>query len=121
MISEEFRHHINEYMQNQADKLLARQEGIARASYKVRSGKLLSNLAARPVVGDLEITLPYPMHIRFLDLKKDKQGKQKKNYVPIYNRYVYGYMKSGIWKMLMGAIPQNMVNVMKDTFEINIG
>ena len=38
MISDEFKHEVDSYMQSQADRLLAHQAGIASSSYNTRSG-----------------------------------------------------------------------------------
>ena len=60
---------------------------------------------------------PSPIHIRFLDLKKTRSGKKKRNYTPIYNRYVYGYLKSDIWRMLMAALPKQMIRTIEDNIK----
>ena len=37
-------------------------------------------------------------------MKKGKGGKKKKNYEPIYNKYVYGYLYGGIYRRLKAAL-----------------
>lgn len=117
MISDEFKHEVCSYMQSQVDRLLAHQAGIASTSYNTRSGSLARALASRAEVKDATVSIPYPVHIRFLDLKKTRTGRKKRNYIPIYNRYVYGYMKSGIWRMLMAALPKQMIRTIEETIK----
>ena len=117
MISDEFKHEVGSYMQSQSDRLLAHQAGIASASYNTRSGSLARALASRAEVKDATVSIPYPVHIRFLDLKKTRTGRRKRNYTPIYNRYVYGYMKSGIWRMLMASLPKQMIRTIEETIK----
>ena len=117
MIMDEFRHEVNGYMQRQADRLLAHQASIASASYNSRTGSLARALASKATVQDATVSIPYPVHIRFLDMKKTRTGKKKRAYAPIYNRYVYGYLKSDIWKMLMAAIPKQMIKAVEGTIK----
>lgn len=37
-------------------------------------------------------------------MKKGTGGKKKKNYEPIYNKYVYGYLYGGIYRRLKAAL-----------------
>lgn len=115
MITDQFKHEVGSYMQRQADKLLAHQASIARASYNTRTGSLARALASRATVKDATVSVPYPVHIRFLDLKKTRSGKKKRHYTPIYNKYVYGYLKSDIWRMLMAALPKQMIRTIEET------
>lgn len=117
MIMDEFRHEVNGYMQRQADRLLAHQASIASASYNSRTGSLARALTSKATVQDATVSIPYPVHIRFLDMKKTRTGKKKRAYAPIYNRYVYGYLKSDIWKMLMAAIPKQMIKAVEGTIK----
>ena len=115
MITDQFKHEVGSYMQRQADKLLAHQASIASASYNTRTGSLARALASRATVKDATVSVPYPVHIRFLDLKKTRSGKKKRHYTPIYNKYVYGYLKSDIWRMLMAALPKQMIRTIEET------
>ena len=63
------------------------------------------------------IEMSYPIHIRFLDMKKGRNGKGKKRYAPIYNKYVYGYLKSDVARKLNRLVPDIMINAIKDTIE----
>ncbi len=113
MLSDEFKHDVNSYMKDQADRLLAHQTAIASSMYAVRTGTLTQALQSEPQVQDMRVDIPYPKHIRFLDLKKGRGGKKKRNYKPIYNKYVYGYLKSDIWKKLMASIPGQIVKTIE--------
>lgn len=117
MLSDEFIHEVGSYMQRQSDRLLAQQAGIASASYNTRSGSLARALASRAEVKDATVSVPYPVHIRFLDMKKTRTGRKKRHYTPIYNRYVYGYLKSDIWRMLMAALPKQMIRTIEATIK----
>lgn len=50
-------------------------------------------------------------------MKKSRKGKKKKRYAAIYNKQVYGHLKSGVWKFLMAALPKQMIRTMEDTIE----
>ena len=51
----------------------------------------------------------------FLDMKKTRLGKRKKKYAAIYNRYVYGYLKSPVYRLLMASLPNQIIKTMEDT------
>lgn len=129
---EEFKHSVGSFFKSQSEDLLHKQLSISQAVLQERTGRLNQFLAgpARVNEGDLSVTIPYPLYIRFLDMKhsanktqtvnktvirngrkvlqKARQGKKKQNYVPIYNKYVYGYLKSATYKRLRSAIPSFM-------------
>lgn len=125
MFTDQFKHELNSYMKSQGEKLLSHQSAIARSSYNEKTGNLTRSLSSQPVVqnglyGESEIEVSYPIYIRFLDMKKAKSRKKgkyvkKKKYVPIYNRYVYGYLKSDIWKHLMKVVPKQMIHTIEST------
>lgn len=120
MYTDQFKHEINSYLKSQGDKLLARQRAVAEATYQSRTGRLSAALSAEAEVSDAKVDIPYPVHIRFLDLKKTSrkgERKKKKRYNPIYNKYVYGYLKSDIWRMLNAALPKQMIKTMEQTFK----
>lgn len=70
-----------------------------------------------PTAQGTKITIEYPLHIRFLDMKKGRKGKRKKRYAPIYNKYVYGYLVADIRRTLNRMTPDIMINAFHDTFE----
>ena len=113
MLSDEFKHEVNSYMERQSDKLLTHQASIARDTYSTRTGSLARALASKGEVRDMKVSVPYPKHIRFLDMKKTRTGKKKRRYEPIYNKYVYGYLKSDIYRMMMAAIPKQMIKIIE--------
>lgn len=57
------------------------------------------------------------LHIRFLDMKKGRNGKRKKLYAPIYNKYVYGYLKSEVARKPNRMVPDVMINAIKDNID----
>lgn len=106
------------FMTQQARGLLAEQQRIASQTYRQRTGTLMESLSKAPAASTgMEVTLEYPLHIRFLDMKKGRSGKKKQTYAPIYNKYVYGFLKSGVWKWLNAHIPEIMVKAIEDTIK----
>lgn len=130
---EEFKHNLGEFYRQQSSDLLKKQLGISKAVLNERTGRLntfLSGGFAKVDESAMEVTVPYPIYIRFLDmkhgtrrssqsgavsgrgrkaLKKARQGKLRENYVPIYNKYVYGYLKSALRRRLRSAIPSFII------------
>lgn len=105
-------------MKGQAEALLGKQASVLSSTYNERSGLLSRALNDTPNLGGdgLSVELSYPIHIRFLDLKKTASGKKKKRYAPIYNKYVYGYLKAGVWKWLNAHLPGVIARAMEETF-----
>lgn len=114
MITNQYKHELNSLLKNQATALLAHQKAIADSFYNKRTGSLAQALSGAPEVEDMKVSIPYPKHIRFLDMKKTKLGKRKKRYAAIYNRYAYGYLKSPIWKVLMASLPKQIIKTIED-------
>lgn len=57
----------------------------------------------------VRLTMPYPIRIRYQDMRNDpKTGKPKKNYQPIYNKIVWGFIYGYLYKQLMYGISQQM-------------
>lgn len=50
-------------------------------------------------------------------MKKGPNGRRKKRYAAIYNKYVYGYLKADVWKTLNKVIPGQMVKAISETFK----
>ena len=118
MLTDELIRSADEFMTAQATGLLAEQQRVARSTYSVRTGTLAESLSAASVRStNMEVSIAYPLHIRFLDMKRGRGGKKKKVYAPIYNKYVYGFLKSGVWKWLNAHIPQIMVNAVEESFK----
>ena len=126
MFTDQFKHEINSYLKSQGDRLLKHQSVIARTAYNTKTGTLARFLSGSSTVqgeifGGTGVEVAYPKYIRFLDMKKSYARKKrryvkKRKYVPIYNKYVYGYLKSDIWKKLMEVVPKHMIQ----TIESNI-
>lgn len=104
MLTENYIHILNGLLMEQGQQLLATQKMIGTVYYVNRTGTLLSSLGKKPTVNNLKMTIQYPMYIRFLDMKKGTGGKKKKNYEPIYNKYVYGYLYGGIYRRLKAGL-----------------
>lgn len=120
MFSEEFGHEVHQYLTTQASNLLSTQMAVNARAYTPRTGELTRALSdglssAGNMVGgtasdgSFEVTVRYPRHIRFLDMKKTAKGVKKKKYEPIYNKYVYGYLRSDIRKKLRRVVPVYMI------------
>lgn len=112
MMTDEFTHEVNAYLKDQADLMLRKQAAINEAVYQQRTGSLTRALNSSPSVGSdgqISVTVEFPKHIRFLDMKKGSNGKKKQHYTPIYNKYVYGYLKSALWKKISRVIPAFMI------------
>lgn len=117
MFTDELKHEIGSYLEGQGRKLLNRQVNIFDATYSSKTGALSSALHGAPQVDGMQVTMNYPKHIRFLDMKKGANGRRKKKYAAIYNKYVYGYLKADVWKTLNKAIPRQMVKAITETFK----
>lgn len=104
MFTEEFQHRAGSILQEQADALVDTQHTIASVYYAQRTGQLVSSLSQRPTVSGLKIRIPYPLHIRFLDMKRTRTGRKKKGQEPIYNKYIYGFLYSGTYRRLSRGI-----------------
>lgn len=135
MIADEFKRDIGAYLQTQSRDLLAKQLSVSKAVYTERTGSLNRALSSSGTVimdpDGLRVELAYPMHIRFLDLKRSARksrttvrtairdhrkvkqqvrvGTLKQHYAPIYNKYVYGYLKSSVYKRLRRVIPRHLI------------
>lgn len=108
MLTENYIHTLNGLLMEQGEQLLATQKMIGSVYYVNRTGRLLDSLGQKPTVNNMQMTIRYPLHIRFLDMKKGRSGKKKKNYEPIYNKYVYGYLYGGIYRRLKAALGDNV-------------
>lgn len=113
-------------MNSQGEKLLARQRSVASSTYNTKTGNLMSSLSASPVQTSdtraVGVEVSYPIYIRFLDMKKTWSKKKqklvkKKRYAPIYNKYVYGYLKSDIFKKLNEFIPRVMIRAIESNIK----
>jgi len=130
---DEFKHSIGGFFREQSEDLLHKQLSISHAVYNERTGRLNQFLGgpARVDENAMQVTVTYPLYIRFLDmkraaiktqtadktvirggrkvLKKVRQGKKKTNYTPIYNKYVYGYLKAATVRRLRSVLPSFMI------------
>ena len=114
MLTEEYRHDLKSVMLSQSDALMAKQNAIATSELKQRTGTLASSFQTRPTIGNADITVEYPLYIRFLDMKKGMNGKRKKK-VDIYSKPVWGYIVAGIRRWLNAHIPELMIRTIDGT------
>ena len=118
MFADEFKHEVGRYLESQTEMLFVRQrEAAAAAPYYKRTGRLRDALWNTPAASGTKIEIEYPIHIRFLDMKKGRKGKKKRRYAPIYNKYVCGYLVADVRRTLNRMIPDIMINAFHDTFE----
>lgn len=111
--------YIHEILVEKSQRLLNVQRSIATAYYGQRTGQLLLSLSKPAAVGNRQIHIQYPLHIRFLDLKRTSWGKRKKVYEPIYNKYVYGYIYIGVYRALMAGITGEIRRQISQVFPYN--
>ena len=134
MFTDQFKHTVGSFLEQQATDLLAKQLSVSKAVYTERTGLLNQTLGSKSFTVNLDslsVTVNYPKYIRFLDMKrssaqtrevtktvvrnrrkvqvKTKVGGPKKVYAPIYNRYVYGYLKSAVYRRLRSAVSANLI------------
>ena len=127
MFTDQFTHELNSYLKRQGDSLLEKQKSVFEATYTSRSGSLARALSSKSVAtgnlfGGASVEVAYPIHIRFLDMKKRWSKKnermvRKKKYAPIYNKYVYGYLKSAVWKKLNELVPRMMIRTIEENIK----
>lgn len=115
MFTDELQHQIGSMFQKQATGLLTSQREVAAATFRQRSGRLMSSLQGSPTIVGTSARLEYPKYIRFLDMKKSRVGRKKIS-GRIYNRPVYGYMVSGVRRWLIAAGQKTVVKMINDTF-----
>lgn len=84
----------------QGNSLLHVQNRIANEVYRSRTGELRSTTSISLTSTNGDMNIKYPLHIRFLDLKRTINDKKKRIYEPIYNKYVYGFLYIGIYNAL---------------------
>ena len=72
MFADEFKHEVGQYLKRKAEVLLDSQAAIASANFGQRSGRLSYALQGTPSVQSMSVTVSYPKHIRFLDMKKSR-------------------------------------------------
>jgi hypothetical protein len=95
------------------ESVIKEQHGIAESYYTRRSGELVRNLASRPFnvmksFVNAQLIFNYLKHIRFLDLKRTATGKKKRNYQPIYNKPLYGYIYNFTYAKLRYGLSQTL-------------
>lgn len=105
---------------SRANNLLSRQKVVAAMSYNSHSGELLRSAQQQPGfnnVGGKRLILYYPIHIRFLDMKKGRSGRNKKVYEPIYNKFIWGYLFTGTYMTLLRGLTGRVTMTVVRTIE----
>lgn len=100
------------------------QRRVLDRAYIRQTGQLEAHLSGDPVqvqtLGeDVMMNISYLDYIRFLDLKKTKNGKKKKRYAQIYNKYVYGFLmgythnniRAGLTEIAEKQLPETTINI----------
>ena len=114
MLTDEYKNDLRGVMNAQGDALLAKQNAVSASELRERTGTLASSFQTKPTIQNAEISVEYPLYIRFLDMKKGRNGKRKKK-VDIYSRPVWGYIVAGIRNWLNAHIPELMVRTIDGT------
>ena len=104
---------VSDILTDTGIRLTREQAGIAETYYNRRSGLLSSRLKSKPFIVSASgtganLTINYPLYIRFLDLSKIRSGKRKSVYFPIYNRPVWGYIYGYAYKLLRLGLSNNI-------------
>lgn len=100
-----FNKYAADVMREVAVDLFKEQAETAEVYLNERTGGLLKHLRSAPFTilqsnGQVALELEYILQIRFLDLKKTKKGKKKRNYTPIYNKLVWGFIFGNLYPQL---------------------
>ncbi len=112
--------YFKDLLTSRANNLLEHQEVVAAMSYNSRSGALLQSTQQQPVLSDAlgkRLILSYPLHIRFLDMKRGRGGRRKKVYEPIYNRFIWGYLFTGTYMALLRGLTGRVTMTVVRTIE----
>lgn len=99
--------YFKDLLTSRANNLLEHQEVVAAMSYNSRSGELLRSTQQSPTASSsagASLTLSYPLHIRFLDMKRGRSGRRKKVYEPVYNRFIWGFLFTGTYMALLRGL-----------------
>lgn len=114
MFTDTLQHQIGQVYNIQTTALLAKQSAISAGSFHQRTGRLAASLQGSATIAGMAATLQYPLHIRFLDMKRSRNGSIKVH-APIYSRPIYGYLVGGVRRYLNMAVPKAMVRAIDGT------
>lgn len=100
-----FTKYTADVMREVAVDLFKEQAETAALYLNERTGELLQHLRSAPFTvaqsqGLVSLQLKYILKVRFLDLKKTGKGKKKRNYTPIYNKLVWGFIFGSLYPQL---------------------
>jgi len=111
MLTHEFKYEIGRGLKTQTDALLAKQRAVAAMSFKLHTGTLARSLRGNPSVTGTSVDLDYPKYIRFLDMKRGRNGLRK-----VY-KPVYGYLVGGVRRFLNAVTTGILVRTIEDTIK----
>jgi Na+-transporting NADH:ubiquinone oxidoreductase subunit NqrC len=109
-----------------APEILQDQKKNVEAYYNKRSGRIASELNNSIIQlssssGASTLTFNYLVDLRYMDMKRTKEGKIKKIYHPVYNRilwgYVYGYMYSMLRYGLNESVKREVIDELRNAIE----
>lgn len=100
---------VGNILSEAAGHLTGIQANVADRVYFRGTGLLKSKLESKPYTVDVtpssvKLSIDYPQHIRFLDLRRSSLGKKKKVYAPIYNKYVWGFLMGYTYNSLRAGL-----------------
>lgn len=95
------------------ERVLEKQRSVASTHYARRTGQLTSHLQSRPFhvnksPAGARLIFDYLKKIRFIDMSKTASGKKKKNYHPIYNRILWGFIYGYAYSQLRYGFSSNL-------------
>ncbi len=101
-----------------AKELTGIQATIAGRDNVKKTGNLADYLKVGPYHvgtqnGEATLMITYPIYIRFIDLMFRKNKPKKK--IPIYNKYVWGFMMGYIYNRSRGGIVRHIAERLKET------
>lgn len=101
---------IADLAEDTANDIYDTQIAIAR---NMKSKSLYNYLKTKPYSitktnHGVTMTLNYRTSVRFADIRWDVNGKKKDNYNPIYNKIVFGYVYSFMYKQLIAGVGRGL-------------
>ncbi len=90
---------IHNTLEEAGQRMLRKQKAEIEYSLHSKSGKLLNGRSIS--VNDNTLIFTHPIYERFLDIKKSKNRKKRKQ-IKIHNRFTYGMYYSLIGTLLYG-------------------
>lgn len=83
---------------------IAKNKGWKAIAAQLASKPFTVETSGRGVI----LKMPFLLRMRFADMRNDITGKPKKNYTPIYNKIVWGFIFGYMYKRLIYGISKDM-------------